>query len=87
MYVFNGSYPGTKNLAEWDEGLFTQMGPYLSLSKVVLISSEKQKNDGGSVNVLFKVKYRMLIKYDLAVLIETAKFRDDFETTIVNLYL
>ena len=29
----------------------------------------------------------MLIKYDLAVLIETAKFLDDFETTIVNLYL
>ena len=26
----------------------------------------------------------MLIKYDLAVLIETAKFQDDFETTIVN---
>ena len=29
----------------------------------------------------------MLIKYDLAVLIETSKFLDDFETTIVNLYL
>ena len=29
----------------------------------------------------------MLVKYDLAVLIETAKFLDDFEATIVNLYL
>ena len=29
----------------------------------------------------------MLIKYDLAVLIETAKFLDYFETTIVSLYL
>ena len=29
----------------------------------------------------------MLIKNDLAVLIETAKFLDDFETTIVNLHL
>ena len=29
----------------------------------------------------------MLIKYDLAVLIETKKFLDDFETTIVNFYL
>ena len=29
----------------------------------------------------------MLIKYDLAVLIETSKFLDDFETTIVKLYL
>ena len=29
----------------------------------------------------------MLIKYDLVVLIETAKFPGDFETTIVNLYL
>ena len=29
----------------------------------------------------------MLIKYDLAVLIERTKFLDDFETTIVNLYL
>ena len=28
----------------------------------------------------------MLIKYDLVVLIETAKFLGDFETTIVNLY-
>ena len=29
----------------------------------------------------------MLIKYGLAVLIETVKFRDDFETTIVDPYL
>ena len=28
----------------------------------------------------------MLIKYDLAVLIEKAKFLDDFEVTILNLY-
>ena len=28
----------------------------------------------------------MLIKYDLAVLIKKAKFLDDFEVTIVNLY-
>ena len=29
----------------------------------------------------------MLIKYVLAVSIETAKFRDDFETNSVNTYL
>ena len=29
----------------------------------------------------------MLIKYGLAVLIEIVKFRDDFETTIVDPYL
>ena len=29
----------------------------------------------------------MLIKHDLVMLIETAKFRDDFETTIVDPYL
>ena len=56
------------------------MGHYLLLSKVVFIPSEKQ-------NICYKVKDRMLIKYDLAVLIETAKSLDDFEATIVNLYL
>ena len=35
----------------------------------------------------YKVKYGMLINYDLAVLIETAKFLDDFETAIVYLCL
>ena len=40
-----------KNLADWDEGLFTGMG-HLSLSMVVLIPSEKQKNDRGYVKYM-----------------------------------
>ena len=75
-----GQSSRTKNLADCDEGLFTRMGHYLFLSKVVLIPSEKQ-------NICYKVKYRMPIKYDLTVLIETSKSPDDFEATIVNLYL
>ena len=78
IYIYQSSR--TKNLADCDEGLFTRMGHYLFLSKVVLIPSEKQ-------NICYKVKYRTPIKYDLTVLIETSKSLDDFEATIVNLYL
>ena len=35
----------TKNLADWDEGLFTRTDHYLVLAKVVVIPTEKQKND------------------------------------------
>ena len=47
-----GQFSRTKNLADWDEGLFTRMDHYLPLSKVVLISSEKQKNDRGYVKYM-----------------------------------
>ena len=44
-----GQFWKIKNLVDWDEGLFMQMGHYLSFSKVVLISSENKKNDQGYV--------------------------------------
>ena len=47
-----GQFSRTKNLADWDEGLFTRMGHYLPLSKVFLIPSEKQKNDRGYVKYM-----------------------------------
>ena len=40
-----GQFTRTKNLADWDEGLFTRMDHYLVLAKVVVIPTEKQKND------------------------------------------
>ena len=44
LYVYClGQFARTKNLADWDEGLFTRMGYFLFLSKVVLIPSEKRK--------------------------------------------
>ena len=46
-----GQFSRTKNLADWDEGLFTRMGYFLFLSKVVLIPSEK-KNDRGYVKYM-----------------------------------
>ena len=42
MYCM-GQFSRTKNLADWDKGLFTRMGYFLFLSKVVLIPSEKRK--------------------------------------------
>ena len=60
LYIFSvhwcmcliGQFSRTKNLADWDEGLFTRMGHYLFLSKVVLIPSGKQKNDRGYVKYM-----------------------------------
>ena len=48
-----GQFSKTTNLADWTDGLFTRMSYYLFLSKVVLISSEKQKNDRGYVKYMF----------------------------------
>ena len=48
-----GQFSRTKNLADWDEGLFTRMSHYLFLLKVVLIPSEKQKTDRGYVKYMF----------------------------------
>ena len=53
LHVFNGSVLKGYKLADWDDGLFTRMSYYLFLSKVVLISSEKQKNDRGYVKYMF----------------------------------
>ena len=50
MYCL-GQFARTKNLEDWDEGLFTRMGYFLFLSKVVLIPSEK-KNDRGYVKYM-----------------------------------
>ena len=47
-----GQFSTAKNLAYWNEGLFTRMGDYLSLSMVVLVPSEKQKNDRGYVKYM-----------------------------------
>ena len=44
MY-YMGQFSRTKNLADWDEGLFTRMGYFLFLSKVVLIPSEKKMTE------------------------------------------
>ena len=38
-----GEFSRIKNLVDWDEGLFTRMGHFIFLSKVVPITSEKQK--------------------------------------------
>ena len=38
-----GPFWKIKNLADWYEGLFMQMGHYLSFSKVVLLPSENKK--------------------------------------------
>ena len=56
-----GQFSRTKNLADWDEGLLTQMGNFLFLSKVVLIPSEKQKIDRGYVKCYkcYKVIYML----------------------------
>ena len=50
MYCM-GQFSRTKNLADWDKGLFTRMGYFLFLSKVVLIPSE-EKNDRGYVKYM-----------------------------------
>ena len=50
MY-YMGQFSRSKNLADWDEGLFTRMGYFLFLSKVVLILSE-EKNDRGYVKYM-----------------------------------
>ena len=44
-----------KNLANWDKDLFSRMGHYLSLPMVVLIPSEKRKNDRGYVKYVTKL--------------------------------
>ena len=51
MYLMR-QFSRTKILADWEEGLFTQIGHYLSFLMVVLIPSKKQKNDRGYVKYI-----------------------------------
>ena len=60
-----GQFSRAKNLANWDECLFTRMCHYLSFSKMVLTLSQKRKNDQVHAKYMHYVKYRMLIKYDI----------------------